>query len=740
MSFPEKNSRLNKAKLKKILFFLCMLFVFVFLSLFSIGLAKLMNKGFSLKVFHEALAFANKIISDPTYLLSVYWQYIKIFTRLAMENKLSVAASLPMIPLLFLVSFIGIYLGRWFKKFYRKRKKFKFASLSELLKLDIFAKHFFVLGYAKDALLEIKKNSSLLVLGETSTSKTSSSVIPSILEAENSSLFVVSSQNDVAKYTSGYRAKLGKVFYLNWGLCDDAIKKEYSARWNPLSAKEMPVETDVKEGYLYGMCKYFIHHALPEKINDEVISHKLVVKTFYALLSFFVLKIERAQANDYFLSCFLENEKLRPDDKDLLLSYYVLMNQEYAAPAIENLQANNLNMENYLPIGSWEGVPDNWRGKELNFSMFYDWLLRCFFKFKKQNKNNADFRLTLAKYCLEEAAFFGYAEKHTELLQMVVDLTPEQREIVFSYILEALSCFKLPSIRERTSTSDFKIADLYAEKDVITVYSLAEEKTYSFINKLFVDMVLNYNLSHFKGLASPLNFIFDNVEQQPRYEALSASFAEENQINSSYLFTVSFYDMLKQKYSLSEIAGFLQKVEHKVLYVQNYKNAAKLLKNVFLESGVLADDDVHTKEYFESLIWDMNNKIGHDISRKDVLLLAPKINDYPFCLKAAFFAQNETLKNKAEIPTAYFLTKEQFDKRNSQDIDVPDLLQMINKLGYKLEDAAEIEDALAETNKDEFIEPEKEQKQSSQVEDWWLEEDAFTQEDSDAKNPFSSSN
>lgn len=741
MFFFAKDKNSKKYIIKKFLFILFFLFIFFVLCLVFIALAKLIHKGFSLKVFYEALNFANKIAADPLYLFSVYEQYFKVFIKSAQHDNLTLATWLPMFPIFLFGVFLIFVVYKWGKKFYRKIKKFEFSSIEKLFEENIFSNNFFVLGQNKNDLLELKQHNSLLVLGETSSSKTSSCVIPSILEADNSSLFVVASQNDVAKFTSGYRAQLGKVFYFNWGLSDDASKKEFLARWNPLSQMEMPKNNLEKEEYLYGLCKYFITYGLNDKSDDFVNYEKSVIMTMFALLNFFVMKIERAQANDYFLSRFFENKKLHADDKDLLLSYYILMDKTYAKNAIDNLQKNNLSLENYLPIGSWEGVPDNWKGKELCFAMFYDWLLRCFFKFKKQNQPQSDLWQILAEYCLEETEFFGYSDKQKKLLKNVLSVSAEQKSVIFSDILKSLECFQIQSVRERTSTSDFCIADLYNSNQVITVYSIVEEKIFYFINKLFVDMVLNYNLV--QQTPSNMAFVFDDIEQQPRYEVLGDFFKQNQFANTSFLMTVSFYDLFKQKYLHSEIVSFLKNISYKLLFVQNYKNAAKLLQNAFIDSDIINNNDEKTKEYYKSLIWDMNNKIVHDLSRKDVLLLVPKLSETPFCLKAAYFLQNEYLKSKAEMQTAYFLDENQFNLRNSQDLDVPDLLVTLNKLGYHLENMDALDDFLKNQQNDDVLSfddaPTNTSKQETEA-DWWLEEDFFEHKKTENQNPFKTSN
>ncbi|MFR8206746.1 MAG: hypothetical protein ACLU99_10855 [Alphaproteobacteria bacterium] len=66
--------------------------------------------------------------------------------------------------------------------------------------------------------------------------------IPSILRSDNCSVLAADNSGTLARYTSGYRATLGKVFYFNWDLQDDAAKGNYYPRWNPLAKEICPLK------------------------------------------------------------------------------------------------------------------------------------------------------------------------------------------------------------------------------------------------------------------------------------------------------------------------------------------------------------------------------------------------------------------------------------------------------------------------------------------------------------------
>ena len=397
-----------KTILKKFLVIFFVVLALFLLAAFLIALLRLSQKGFSVKVAQDAGVFAHKIIFNPWYLIQVYWDWGKSFWQDWQSEKNSVAFYLPAVFPAVLLGVIS-YCSFKFIKFLKNRKKIFAETLPQNLILSPQqALDNVVLGAKDEQLLFALENSAVLLSGEALTGKTDAVVIPSVLQADAACLVFVGLQNDVIEYTGGYRASLGPIFYFNWELKDDPERKEFYPRWNPLSVKEMPHKGEKRFEYLSGLARYFVMNLDEKSQSEDAYWEKLAVRALSGMLWFFVEKVERAAANDYFLSLLLDKGHLLKEDKELLLSYYVIMSDEYAAPAIQNLESGNMNMETYLPIGSWEGVPSAWQGKELSFPMFFDWLLQCFLAVKAQDNENVDSWKVVSEYCLQEAEFFGY--------------------------------------------------------------------------------------------------------------------------------------------------------------------------------------------------------------------------------------------------------------------------------------------------------------------------------------------
>ena len=71
----------------------------------------------------------------------------------------------------------------------------------------------------------------------------------------------------------------------------------------------------------------------------------------------------------------MSNGTFNAEDAAVLSDYYLSMSSDpnaYAAHAL--LQRGELNATNYVHVGTWENIPDAWRGREASFSMILDWL------------------------------------------------------------------------------------------------------------------------------------------------------------------------------------------------------------------------------------------------------------------------------------------------------------------------------------------------------------------------------
>lgn len=755
-----------KFLLKKFLVILFVLLVFFLLAAFLIGVLRLSQKGFSLQVFHGALIFAQKIISNPLYLWDVYADWGGDFWSLWRQDKLTTAFYVPIILPALLLAFLGWKCRPFYKKIKTYMKVRIFSDNQILFTKGLAKGKFSVLGVADDMLLQMPKNQSLLVLGNNYVGKTSAVCIPTILTAQESCIVAVSSQNELAEYTSGYRASLGPVFYFNWGLTDAPLKNEYYPRWNPLSSKEMPHKGKNREAYLKGLSRYFIlHNVQTETLKDDYWP-RLAGRAMFGLLSFFVAKIERAVANDYFLGVLLDKDKLSPEDKRLLLSYYVIMDKAYAAPIIENLEKGKLTKDNFLPIGSWEGVPQAWQGKELSFSMFADWLLQAFLAVKAQEKNAVDAWKIVLEYCIQEAEFFGYDETALEILRQLFYLSHKQRSVVFPMMFNPLSIFRVSSVRERTSTSDFSIImpRKTFEDRVSTIYCVSGEKNVNFINKLFVDMLMHHYCSlSLNTKDRPLLWVFDNLEQQPEYKSLAHALQVADKHNMAFVLTATSLANLQLKYSQNSLENIINKTQYKILLSDTVANAVAELQKMAVGGIVSASSKnktsiyhIDNSSYYRKMAKQLAHVKKHVLAQGEEILLLPSFLQMPFKVRSAYFLAFDNLKRRATIDAAYFVSDNLLHLRNVQDMETPELLYVLQQAGCRLENIEDI-DIYLEDKYEEAVETieqvgDKESVLADDIsmrwhnqkelidqddKDWWMNEDAFDFSDvKENANPF----
>lgn len=747
-------------------------------SIVFMALYYLTDKGFNDKGLDAVAAFLSELKIHPLFLYDTYEDWRHQFASLWKKGQVPARMFIPMFaPLLFLaINVIAFIKSSYsFKLWYKLSNRY--AELSDIRGMGLLDGYVTVLGRFGDYVLKLKRCFSVLCLGETGSGKTSGVAVPSILESDKACIAAIDTRNELASYTSGYRSTLGKVFYFNWNLTDEPLKNEFYPRWNPLSCKDMPEKGEDRAKYIAGLSRYFIANSRDSEANSYW--ERLAMMAMDGILNYFVAKVEQACANDYFLSGLLERGKISKDDKDILLSYYVLMAKKYALPAIKNLELGKLDMENYLPIGSWEGIPKAWQGKEINFAMFSDWLLQSYFAVKAvaDNPGTDGWKILIERW-IEEAEFFGYHEKALEILRQLFCLSRKQRSIIFPMLISPLSIFRNANIRERTSTSDFYMHQSRGIKnpetnawEVVTIYSVSGNKSVDFMNKLFVDMLIDSNISPAKGYGPyPLLFVMDDIEQQPRYDSLIEGLIHGPHSKMSFLLLSDYVKMLQEKYGTEALEEIVSNASYKLILADNWKTVTKKFENLAvygtksvqipagdIGSFLRSKSGLTDASYYRMIAKNLSSEKKYKFEVGDAFLIAPGYYHLPIRLKAMYFLKDEVLKNKATLDASYFLDEELEKRRNVQDIDTPDLLAVLHDAGLnikteedvnifledKFEEALEKRQVVADKESalaDDISNRWKRKDSKSPIEgdnDWWLDEDAFScigkEED---RNPF----
>ncbi len=762
-----------------VIFFI--LVAFIVFSVLCFCLAQLMHKGFNERGFEAVARFWRRFQDRPFYLAEAYTKWWHSFVKAWHRDRLTAASFIPMLPvLLFFISVVWNVIKSPFSFRLWYKMNNRFAEIADVKEMGLWDGHWLALGKFGGRILKLKYFASVLCFGETGCGKTAGIAVPSILESDKACVIAADTRNELAKYTSGYRSTLGKVFYYNWNLADEPLKNEYYPRWNALSAKDMPAKGKGRDEYVAGLVRYFISSNRFDSNDADNYWEKLAMAALDGILNFFISKLERAVANDYFLSEMLDKGRLSKEDKDMLLSYYVLMDKEYAEPGIKNIEDNKLDMDTYLPVGSWEGIPKAWQGKEICFSMFSDWLLQGYFAVKSAAKNpESDGWKTVIERWVEEGKFFGYNEKSLETLQQLFYLSRKQRSIIFPMIINPLSVFRNSSVRERTSASDFHLHQARGIKnaengnwEVVTVYSVTGNKTVDFIGKLFIDMLIEANISAQKKSGPfPLVFVMDDIEQQPRYESLREGVKRGARSRMSFLLLSDYVKMMEEKYTKEGMEEIVGNAAYKLMLADSYKTLARKFDNLALfgaksvqvsaagTGGFLQNKSGLTDAgYYKMIAKNLNSIRKNDLEIGDEFLVAAGYYHLPVKLKGIYFLKVDALKEKAGLDASYFLDEELEKKRNVQDIETPSLVEVLRDAGFDMRTEEDINIYL-EDKYEEAIETRQvvADKQSALADDissrwqsnphtrhqtsdkeWWMEEDAFSfnGENKDDTNPF----
>lgn len=622
------------------------------------------------------------------------------------ENKsFSVVLLLPFLaPILFIAILLMLFVrssysfGLWYML------KHRFANMVDISKMGLIDGSLLVLGRFGGSLLGLPQPSSVLCLGETGSGKTSTVAVPSILRSDDMSVVAVDNSGTLARHTSGYRATLGPVFYFNWDLSEDYDKKIFYPRWNPLGEGNLPPKGKNRDDYISFLASYLVSSEV--KIDKENYWDWLASATMCSLMSFLIVKYEQAVANDYFLSKILEKRRLTKEDKDILLSYYALMPAKYSKDAVEKITNDTLTAEDYLPIGSWAGIPASWQGKEICFGMFTDWLLENYLSSKDEQGD----WLSWIEQLLIEVRLFGYGNFITKGLQQFMYISKLQRQLIFAYVLKPLRMFINHTIRERTSGSDFYMKDLLGVEDKrekswhpITIYAAANTKTSKFMNRMFVEVLLRNGVLKKKDMQKQMLMVFDDAGQMLRVRGMLDSVAKAPSKNVSVMLLCNSLNNMENTYGRETLEKLVSNTSYKIVMADNNEKLSKQLDKMAIfatRSVQIPKDDRKTyvsasrvadANYFHRLAQDLKLKKNLNVETRGYqLLMVEGFYHCPVLTQNKTFMKDELFREKANLPISYFLDAEIVNKRSVQDIKIPRVEEVLMDVDLGIDDEIEL--------------------------------------------------
>ena len=753
-------------------------FSFVVLSIFSFAVIHFFVFGADQNNAHLFEHNAWMILSQPTYFFVMYASWWNVFTQAVRAFQLDLVLCIPLFaPIL---SF-----GTLFYVFMRSSYSFSlwyvlnhhFAKVQDVQKMGLLQGILLVLGRFQGHVLGMCRPASVLCLGETGCGKTSTVAIPSILRSDNINVVAIDNTGTLAKYTSGYRSTLGPTFYFNWDMEDNPDKKEIYPRWNPLAAENLPPRGPERDGYIRFLASYMVSaegHVDKGNYWDWLASG--VLATFMGFLS---AKCAQAISNDYFLGKIIDNGHLSKEDKDILASYYALMPKNYSFRAIQNINKNKMTVDDYFPIGSWEGIPSSWQGKDLCLAMLTDWLLKNYLS-AKDDSGSDDWRHWL-EMLLAEATLFDYGAGIIKGLQQFLFLSKQQRQLVFAYVLKPLKVFLNQGLRERTCGNDLVMRNLRGVKnpqtkkwEPVTVYSSANTKTSKFVGRMFVEVLLNYSVFGTRGKgALPMLIVFDDAGQMLKIRGLAETVAKGPMEKVSFLLLCNSLNAMERTYGRETLENMVANTSYKIIMADNSSKMSRQLDKLAIFASrsvqipldkrrILSSKRYFTDaNYFHRLASELKVKGSLKIETRGYqLLLAEGYYHWPILTSHVHFLRDGKFKDKAMLEAQYFLDETFVARRNVQDIKVPHIEEVLYDTDMGIDDEVELNQYM----NDVYDDAKKQMPQNQDFEDvmlddislkwrkigdnpqalkdacetsWWMSESAFEENQKQkSQNPF----
>ena len=464
------------------------------------------------------------------------------------------------------------------------------ARPSDVEKMGLFKGKYLFLGLYQGRKIKLPDTRSVFCIGAPGSGKTMGTVVPAILEMNDACLIINDPKGELAKLTSGHRATLGPVFMMNWGATDEPAKGIRWPSWNPIGGGNLPPLHAGREAYIDGLISFLIP-------DGPTGTDPYWVKTgrgcLTGLTGYLCGKVDQAKANDYFVARLREGG-LDDEDCAVLLSYYRSMRDfKEVKEAIRNAENKTITRDNYLPIGKWDPIPENWRGNEACFAMLLDIITSSQIRINEElaeRKRQRDLSATTTdawKIILEdivlETAYYGYGRRTLLELNQVLSLPDKQRGSVISMALSGINLFKNAAVRVRTSMNDFDYAHLRGMKDPetgtykpITIYlSVPYEDLNSsvLLSTLFINMATGYLMefgpNEGKVGPYPMGFILDEFQHMPSLQSISDGIVFGRAKQNMFFVVVQDWHQISAKYGKETAQVVMSSSAVKIIKRQN---------------------------------------------------------------------------------------------------------------------------------------------------------------------------
>ena len=464
------------------------------------------------------------------------------------------------------------------------------ANPKDVQEMGLYDGKHLLLGIFGGKKMRLPDTRSVFCIGCPGSGKTTGVIIPSILDDTQSTLIIHDPKGEIAKLTSGYRATLGPVFKMNWMGKDTPEKGIRWPSWNPIGGGNLPSLGGGREGYIDNLISFLIPDG-PSGTDPYWVKTGRGCLT--GLTGYLCGKVEQAQANDYFLSRIKDNA-LDEEDYEVLISFYESMRDfPEVLKAKEHAQNRNINKDTYLPVGTWDLIPESWHGHDACFAMLLDIIntaqIRCNAEIAERQKAqdisalNLDAWQMIFEQVVLETAYYGYGRRTLLELNQVLSLPDKQRGSVMSMALSGVNIFKNSAVRCRTSMNDFNYDQLRGivnpetgKCEPVTLYmSVPYEdlKSSVLLSTLFINMATAY-LMEFgpnQGSAGPcsVGFILDEFQHMPSLDIITDGIIFGRTKQNKFLVCVQDWHQINSKYKQETTDIILSSSAVKIIKRQN---------------------------------------------------------------------------------------------------------------------------------------------------------------------------
>ncbi len=438
-------------------------------------------------------------------------------------------------------------------------------------KEGLFKGFMMVLGYFKNKPLKMDETLSALLLAPAGTGKTQGVVIPTILGCDDVSMIINDPKPELDRDTSAYRATVGPVFIMNWAARDEPEKGIYYPAWNPLSPENLPDNAEERSTYI----QVIVNSIIEENAKDPHWSNTARA-ALTGFINFIVSKVERAKANDYFYHR-LKTGTFDSQDATVLMDYYMTMTSDpnaYAAMSL--LQRGQLNINNYVHVGTWGGLPNEWHGAEASIPMFLAWYVEGQIKVAnetEERKRQGDQMVMMADpmkdfltEAVNEARLYSYDSDAVSALINLANTPDKERGSVISTMNAGLNIFRHPAVNKHTRHSDIHFGDVRGMVDPtdgkmkpITIYlsmNVADAPAFSPITSMFIELLSKFLIAnppeknnHGQKLGPyPALFVLDEMPTMNKLEAIIQGPAVGRGQKVSYLIVGQDISQIAEKY------------------------------------------------------------------------------------------------------------------------------------------------------------------------------------------------